>query len=271
MSTLDAAGPDLRERVDSQQWYHTIELPDGIVTPGWFDLRGLARRLPFPASMAGMRCLDVGTFEGFWAREMERRGATDVTGVDILDPMAWDWPYGSEQAAIAALEDRKRAGAGFELVTEALGSSVQRQELSVYDLSPERVGEFDFVYLGSLLLHLRDPVRALEAIRSVCRGRLLSVDAIDLPLSVLTRRPVAYLDAIGRPWWWRPNQAAILRMLESAGFRTVQRPRRVFLEAGPQHPSTRKLLPAVRGRAGRELFFASLFGAPHLATLSEPV
>jgi tRNA (mo5U34)-methyltransferase len=223
--------------------------------------------------MAGMRCLDIGTFEGFWALQMEARGADDVIGIDILDPLAWDWPHGSDQAVIDALEQRKRGGAGFETVTTALGSRVERVELSIYDLSPERVGMFDFIYLGSLLLHLRDPVRALEAVRSVCAGRMLSVDAIDLPLSLLTRRPVAYLDAIGRPWWWRPNQAAIGRMLRSAGFRPVQRPRRVFMPPGAQHPRPRKLrdlAQAARRPGGREIVFASLFGSPHLASLSEP-
>jgi hypothetical protein len=43
---------------------------------------------------------------------------------------------------------------------------------------PDEVGEFDFVFIGSLLLHLRDPVGALAAIRGVLRGELLSVDTI---------------------------------------------------------------------------------------------
>ncbi len=56
-------------------WYHTQELAPGLVTPGMFDLRPYVERYGLPASMEGMRVLDVGTFEGFWAFEMERRGA----------------------------------------------------------------------------------------------------------------------------------------------------------------------------------------------------
>ena len=55
-------------------WYHTLELPGGIVTPGWFDLRGVVDRLPWP-DVRGKRCLDVGTYDGFYAFELERRGA----------------------------------------------------------------------------------------------------------------------------------------------------------------------------------------------------
>lgn len=265
---------DLAERVAAREWYHTVELAPGVVTPGWFDLRGVVARLPLPASLAGARCLDVGTFEGFWALEMERRGAEEVLGVDILDPLAWDWPAGSDDATVRALEDRKDAGHGFELVREALGSSISRRELSVYDLGPENVGEFDFVYLGSLLLHLRDPVGALARVRSVCRGRLLLVDAIDLPMSLLApRRPLAALDAVGRPWWWKPNRAALVRMVEAAGFRLAAPPRLVALPAGPAYPRAGGLagLTRLRHRTARELLWASRFGSPHLALLAEPI
>ena len=42
---------------------------------GWFDTRAVGPRSRCPTSLAGKRCLDVGTWDGFWAFEMERRGA----------------------------------------------------------------------------------------------------------------------------------------------------------------------------------------------------
>jgi tRNA (mo5U34)-methyltransferase len=53
-----------------------MELAPGVLTPGWLDHRGAVARVPFPDSLEGKRCLDVGTFNGFWAFEMERRGPT---------------------------------------------------------------------------------------------------------------------------------------------------------------------------------------------------
>jgi tRNA (mo5U34)-methyltransferase len=267
--TSPVAREALRERVAERDWYHTIELAPGVVTPGWYDLRGLPDRLPLPASLAGKRCLDIGTFDGFWAFELERRGADEVVAIDILDPERWDWPADSRPETIADVGRRKDGGAGFDIAREALGSSVERRELSVYDLD-ESVGMFDFVYLGSLLLHLRDPVRALERVRGVCRGQLLTVDQIDLPLTLaVRRRPVAYLDAVGRPWWWRPNQAAVVRMVEAAGFELADAPRRVFMRAGAGHPRP-PLRLAFRHREARELGFAARFGAPHVAVLATP-
>src|SRR4051794_12976164 len=175
---------DLAREVESTWWYHTLELAPGLETPGYYDLRAIVPRLPLPESLTGKRCLDIGTFDGFWAFEMERRGASEVVAIDALDPRQWDWPPNADRESIESLGNRKAAGRGFELARECLGSAVVRHELSVYDVDRDTLGTFDFVYLGSLLLHLRDPVRALDRVRSVCTGQILVVDSIDLLLTL---------------------------------------------------------------------------------------
>src|SRR3954449_5886866 len=117
-----AATDDLQAAIASQAlWYHSIELAPGVVTPGWFDLRPVADKLPWP-DLTGLRCLDVGTFDGFWAFEMERRGAAEVVAADILDPRQWDWPADATEEAVAAVGERKDQGQGFEIARDALGS-----------------------------------------------------------------------------------------------------------------------------------------------------
>src|SRR5437016_1983956 len=59
--------------------------------------------------MDGMRALDVGTWDGFWAFEMERRGA-DVLALDLDDPQDLDWPP-RRRPPVGATE---RRGEGFE-------------------------------------------------------------------------------------------------------------------------------------------------------------
>jgi hypothetical protein len=70
------------------------------------------------------------------------------------------------------------------------GSSVVYEERDVYDLD----GEYDVVFMGFVLQMVRDPLGALEAIRGVCRGHLLLLDTVSLPLSLLAS-PLARLDA----------------------------------------------------------------------------
>src|SRR4051812_6649045 len=109
---------------EALRWYHTLELPGGVVTPGEYDLRPVVDRLPWPDSFAGLRCLDVGSRDGFYAFEMERRGAAEVVSLDVDDPAAYHLPQpvapGGDPAA--EVEAGKRA---FEAAHDALGSSVQ--------------------------------------------------------------------------------------------------------------------------------------------------
>src|SRR3954451_14757517 len=177
--------------VEALRWYHTIDLPGGV-TPGEYDLRGIVDRLPWPDSLAGMRCLDVGSRDGFYAFEMERRGAVEVVSLDVDDPSAYHLPEpaptGGDPAA--QVEAGKRA---FEFAHTALGSNVNRVYRSVYDLDPAGQGKFDLVVVAPLLLPLRDPFAALRAIRSCTRGRLIVNDVVAPGAITLHRRPMAEL------------------------------------------------------------------------------
>jgi tRNA (mo5U34)-methyltransferase len=261
----------LADEVAELDWYHTFELAPGVVTPGYLDTRSVVAHVPLPGSLAGKRCLDVGTFNGFWAFEMERRGADEVVAIDVLDPARWDWPAGSAPDVRKAMAKRQAGGIGFEIAKRELGSSVERLDRSVYDLDPADLGEFDLVYLGSLLLHLRDPVAALERVRSVCRGSLIVVDGIDLPLSLIFRsRPAATLEGIGRPWWWRPNAAALGRMVEAAGFEVIEGPRRVYVSRGPGWQIRRLAPRKLTSRQGRYELIVAWKGDPHAVVVGRP-
>jgi tRNA (mo5U34)-methyltransferase len=261
---------EVGEAVDSVPlWYHTIELPHGVVTPGWFDLRGIVDRMPWP-DVRGKRCLDIGTYDGFLAFELERRGAAEVVATDISDHTKWDWPasilaQGPEGLALLAGPEK---GAGFRAAHAALGSAVKRIECSVYDLSPDDLGQFDVVVCGSLMLHLRDPLRALNAVRTVCGGVFLSAEAVraSLPL-LISRRPLFELDGVSeRTQWWLPNVTGHLRMLEAAGFAIERAGIRYSIPFGVGHRSYGKL--HVRQRFRRLVGWGP--GVAHHGALARP-
>jgi tRNA (mo5U34)-methyltransferase len=216
----------------------------------------------------GKRCIDVGTYDGFLAFELERRGAAEVVATDIGDHTLWDWPprlraRGPETLARLAGPEK---GRGFSTAHAALGSAVQRVELNIYDLSPERLGTFDVVVCGSLLLHLRDPLRALAAMRSICSGSLLSAEVIrvELPM-VASRRALLELDGVtDLVHWCIPNPAGHVRMLEASGF-DVQRRVRYSIPLGVGHPS-RDRRPTRPELARRKLLRLGP-GVPHQALL----
>jgi tRNA (mo5U34)-methyltransferase len=80
---------ELREAVAANPlWYHTLEPGPHVVTPGWFDLRPVVHRMPWP-DVRGARCLDIGTYDGFLAFELERRGAPEVIATDLGSHEHW--------------------------------------------------------------------------------------------------------------------------------------------------------------------------------------
>jgi tRNA (mo5U34)-methyltransferase len=271
MATPGTRRAELTEEIQALEWYHSMELAPGVTTPGWHDTRPIVGQIPLPVSLQGKRCLDVGTFDGFWAFEMERRGAAEVVAIDILDPYEWDWPVGSEQRVIDAVGRRKGRGQGFEIARRELGSGVRRLERSVYDLDESDAGRFDLIYLGSLLIHLRDPVRALECLRAVCDGTMIVMDGIDLLLSlILPGRPVATFDGRGRPWWWYPNESGLARMLEAAGFEVLWGPQRLFMPPGAGQPLASFHPRLLRTREGRNALVIAKRGDPHAVAVVKP-
>jgi tRNA (mo5U34)-methyltransferase len=258
---------DLGAEVDQARWYHTIELPGGVVTPGDYDLPDALRRIPFPASLHGKRCLDVGTRDGFWAFEMERRGAAEVIAIDLDDPDELDFPEPRPKLSDATRESLRRRGLAFDIAHRALGSNVERRNLSVYDLSAEQLGRFDFAFIGTLLLHLRNPVDALAAVRSVLGpdGRLMSNDVISVPLSVLRpRRPTLDVRMQPlRPYWFVPNIAGHRQLVKAAGYEILSSGGPYLMRYGTGWQ------PTASGRSVEQLLLRR--GGPHAWIVARPL
>ena len=277
MSVGDRCAPPsdagLAAEVARARWYHGMELPGGIVTPGDYDLPDTARRIPLPPSLAGQRCLDVGTRDGFWAFEMERRGAAEVVGIDVEDPALLDFPLPRPAIEGESKENLDRRNLAFDIARRALGSNVERRLISVYELTPEEIGHFDFVFVGTILLHLRNPVDALAAVRRVLRpdGRLMSNDGISVPLTILRwGEPAAEVAMMpGRPFWYLPNLAARRRMVEAAGFQVEAcgRPYLMRYGAGWRHPAA-KVTPRQPGMMLQRAVLRR--GAPHSWVIARP-
>lgn len=266
---------ELQRTVDAHPfWYHTIDIAPGVTTPGWFDLRPVVESMPWP-DVRGKRCLDIGTFDGYLAFELERRGASEVVAIDVEDHLLWDWP--PDYRAVDLPRDPGFSGppkgAGFRLARELMGSSVDWRPVSIYDLSPALIGTFDVVVLGSLLLHLRDPIRALEAVRSVTHGVLLSSDQIELGMTLQSRRkPLFTLNGSGGfCQWFNFNAAGHERMLFSAGFEIVQRSRPYVVRFN-HHPTAQpfSLRRFLRGLGVRYLTGGNPPGVLHQALLAKP-
>ena len=186
-------------------WWHSFELPDGSRIEGVCGLESLRNRIaqyPIPADLRGKRVLDIGTWDGFFAFEMEKRGA-DVMAVDN-----WDNPRFREMHA-------------------RLGSRVDYRQFDIYDLTPARIGRFDIVLFMGVLYHLKHPLLALERVCALTT-EMAAVDSFilreeHLHNARLAKRPILEFFETNQfggqtDNWNAPTLACLLALCRTAGF-----------------------------------------------------
>lgn len=206
------------------RWYHRIEVRPGIVTPGINDTaanRERFDRIGLPLDCTGLRVLDIGCADGYFAFLMEQRGATEVVAVDY----------------------RRRTSSGFDIVHRLLGSKVEFHDDNVYKLTPEKYGTFDIVLLFGVLYHLRNPLLALDTVRRMTRtgGRLFAEtciidDAVQLADGTTASMAEVSPRLQDAPMWqfykgaslngditnkWAPNMTGFRHIVEEARFEVV--------------------------------------------------
>jgi tRNA (mo5U34)-methyltransferase len=187
-------------------WFHSVELPDGTITSGYKSHEGLCREadIVFRDDPGNKTVLDIGSWDGFFSFEAERRHAKSVLSTDHF---SWSGPgWGSK--------------AGYDLLHCALESKAESLDVDVFELDPEQLGTFDVVLFLGVLYHLKDPFAGLEKATSMSHDLLV----------VETETTHNYTDEplmryyIGGEMndddtnYWAPNLACLQAMLRDLGF-----------------------------------------------------
>jgi tRNA (mo5U34)-methyltransferase len=240
-------------------WWHSIDLGNGVVTPGakssdWLEAE--LGRLEL-GDLHGKTVLDIGAYDGYYSFAAERLGAERVVA---LDHYVWsaDMPgymaYRDERiAAGLAVEpveavpefwrpDELPGRRPFDLAHEALGSRVEVVvgDLLDYDLS--KLGRFDVVLYLGVLYHVRHPLLALEKVAAVTEGTAYIETQAEVFRGV-GRTPMCRFiegDELNHDPsnWWSFNEAALLAMCRAAGFARA--------EASPPPRRLKRRLDALR-------------------------
>lgn len=198
---MDMTDDEVRARIAAvPHWYHPIEVRPGIITPGVNAAQTVLEMLDLPLDCRGMRALDLGTRDGFFAFELERRGA-EVVAVDYVS----------------------MADSGFGVAAELLGSRVTYQQRNLYDITTVDLGTFDIVLFLGLLYHLPDPLGALRVVRNLTRQRMyLETLVLDFGPE-MDELPLMRFFA-GSTWagdptnYWGPNLRCVEEMLGETEF-----------------------------------------------------
>ena len=203
------------EEANRLQWYHCLKLTPDFTTPGRsgfsLDMPGWETTYQFPSAdeLRGKSLLDIGTMNGIFSYEAERRGASKVLAIDRDPPAYPDAPE------------------AFKLAGRALGSRVVTYRgMSIYDLSPKDPGQFDFVLLYGVLYHLKFPMLGLYRAASICKQEFIVETHVtlndDLGLPMMLFYPGSELN--DEPTnWWGPNARCMDALMEHLGFEIVGR------------------------------------------------
>jgi len=197
-------GIEQNDRLLSGSWWHSIDLGNGLITPGVHsldELQGIYRLLDLPDDLSGSSLLDIGCWDGFYSFEAERHGAR-VTSVDCWRPD------------------------NFFAAGEALKSKADFHELSIYEVTKDKLGSFDMVLFLGVLYHLRHPLLALEQVCEVTRDfAVIESHIIDKMRQGGHPAMEFYeFDELGGQYdnWWAPNVECMAQMARSAGFARVE-------------------------------------------------
>jgi tRNA (mo5U34)-methyltransferase len=221
-------------------WWHSIDLGQGVVTPGDKSATVLAREWAALdlSDLRGKTVLDIGAFDGFFSFEAERRDAARVVALDYttwcLDiPGYWgtyveacrrrgEVPAQPDQTPYwrpTALPGKR----GFDTAHRALGSAVESR---VADFMAMPLDEsFDIVLYLGVLYHMKDPLGSLERLAVVTKElAVIETECVGVPghESALCEFFESNELAGDVTNWWVPNERALLGLCRAAGFRRVE-------------------------------------------------
>jgi hypothetical protein len=218
--------------IDDCYFYHSVDIPGHGEVVGEWDLRGREREYLGHVDLAGKSVLEIGTASGYLCFWMEKQGA-QVVAFDLSEEQDWDIVPFADRDFSEYVRSRKahirRINNGWWYARERFQSNARMVYGTVYDVSP-RLGLFDVVTLGSILLHLRDPFLAMQKAASVARDTMVvtqvPLSAREQAIALLSNgRVVRFLpDArTGEPWetWWTLSPDFIIEVLQILGFSRI--------------------------------------------------
>jgi tRNA (mo5U34)-methyltransferase len=159
----------MKQEIASVNWYHTLDL-NGVTIPGIFNMSKYVNHYGIPTSLEGQSALDVGTASGFFAFEMERRGASPVVATDLERWEDHDFSARYQIDEKGKTESQNMLTRAFEIAKKYKQSKVNREIAGVYELRNKLARRFDLVICANVLLHLQNPYLALQNICRVTAG-----------------------------------------------------------------------------------------------------
>lgn len=187
-------------------WRQRIPLGEkDLATSGYLSIPNEWEYNYIQPSLAGKSFLDVGSNDGYFCFEAEKRGATDVLGVDIYHD------GGNSNRTGWSIK-------GVSLLKQFLSAKAEFKSHSIYDLDKLN-RKFDVVLCASVIAWLDNPNEAIKQLSEICTDTLYLKDGF---LTKYDPEPVLLYEKPRDLVTFRPNLSYMKAILKSHGFKTFE-------------------------------------------------
>lgn len=193
-----------------------MDLPAFGTVHGQWDLRGRFDEYIGGVNLRGKTVLDVGTASGFLTFEAEKRGASVISfDADCPERLQLVPPAKVDAAFFHGLRN------SYRLAHHLFRSPAIPIYGDIYSMAA-RVPVCDVVVVGQILVHLRDPLAALEQAARSSKDYLIVAEGMFQAEGPHQDQPLALFLGAHLPYaWWHISPTIYRQWLSALGFEVV--------------------------------------------------
>ncbi|HEY7335596.1 MAG TPA: hypothetical protein VH639_11985 [Bryobacteraceae bacterium] len=231
-------------------FYHSMDLPHFGLQIGHWDIRKDVDNYLGNQNFQGKSVIDIGTASGFLAFEMEKRGAEVIAfdrdladtddDVGLIPFHNFERRFGVtfQHVVEQRIAMQRKLRNSFWLSHRLLKSNVRLHAGNVYT-GIRGIAPVDYCFFGNILLHLRDPLRALSVFAPLVREKIIVTETREDIGKEMSDAPVLFfrpnLEDLGNVGtWWYLTPAVVKQFLQILGFSkfSLTTHQAVYVQAG---------------------------------------
>lgn len=214
---------NLNKLIKKNEFYHSIEVNN-------FKIKGFYNWNPYFHLIADLidfkkkTVLDVGPGDGYFSHKLKSLGAI-VEAADIPSQKSRDnYNFGKKNIVFHSTGGKKRINNfNFEIFNKIHKDKIKIHYKNIYELSKLKK-RYNIVFCNDLLLHLTDPIKAINEIVSVSKKYVIIGNPIlKKSLFNLNKSEVNYLGHLSNNAYYIFNEKGFLDLINSFNLKILKK------------------------------------------------
>ena len=212
-----------KEIINKTEFYHSVEIND-------YKIKGFYNWEPYIDLITNLidfnkkKVLDVGPGDGYFSQKFSSLGSK-VEAVDIPSQEERDnYKFGKKNKHIHSTGGKKRKhNFNFHIFNKIHKNNIKLHNLNVYELEKLKK-TYDLVFCNDLLLHLTDPIRAINQMTLVSKDYILIGNPIlNRTFFNKNKSQVDYLGHLKNNAYYIFNENAFINLINSFNLKIIKK------------------------------------------------